>query len=586
MEWDQYLFRKALHFFQRFSRNTVDEERLNRVVLLEELQDRLELVAKALTGHAIQIKLAEREGGFHQHIFFLPKQIDCFSTRELNVSCYLFRICFLTVQRHLGINLKKYREIEAEDRLFASQELAQILSIVMQTWPGFRERCEELIQEAQAEEERQVYLYGRKIAPSVFHQLDQTITSFPRPPDLKEKDEQAPQTELVAPPCEELEQLQVDKKAIQDYTLMHNFEKVETLDEFRGRWRDMDGDDDLEEHTEALEELNLHNTVRTDVPTHSIYQADFLGFSSAPESEEKQVDGFHHTYPEWDYKRREYRKEHCKVFPRLSLHSDAEYIQQAQETHSHTMRVLRKKLQNFHNEREMRRWQTDGESPDLDAVIDTFAELKAGRTPHEKVYLSSRKRRRDAAVLILLDTSLSTDAYTNNQRILDVEKQSVILFSQLLNESHERFQIDAFHSRTRNQCYYYTLKKFGDDWSSASAQVGGIQPAGYTRIGPALRHATSILAREKARHKWLLLLSDGKPNDYDRYEGTYGIHDVRQSIREAFSQGIHTYALAIEKEARHYLPRMLGPNNYRILPHPEALPDALLYFYTRMLGRR
>ncbi|MFI4935962.1 MAG: citrate/2-methylcitrate synthase, partial [Caulobacterales bacterium] len=37
--------------------------------------------------------------------------------------------------------------------------------------------------------------------------------------------------------------------------------------------------------------------------------------------------------------------------------------------------------------------------------------------------------------------------------------------------------------------------------------------------------------RHRARHRLLLLVSDGKPTDYDRYEGRHGIADVRQAVR-------------------------------------------------------
>ena len=51
--------------------------------------------------------------------------------------------------------------------------------------------------------------------------------------------------------------LNFDKKQQEDYVLLHNFEKVETAEEFNGNWRDFDGSDELEEHQEALEELNM-----------------------------------------------------------------------------------------------------------------------------------------------------------------------------------------------------------------------------------------------------------------------------------------------------------------------------------------
>ncbi|MDP2270428.1 MAG: hypothetical protein Q8K32_06810 [Archangium sp.] len=52
------------------------------------------------------------------------------------------------------------------------------------------------------------------------------------------------------------------------------------------------------------------------------------------------------------------------------------------------------------------------------------------------------------------------------------------------------------------------------------------QHHGFTRIGPALRHATRLLLECGARKRLLLLVSDGKPSDLDRYERRYGVADV------------------------------------------------------------
>ena len=80
----------------------------------------------------------------------------------------------------------------------------------------------------------------------------------------------------------------------------------------------------------------------------------------------------------------------------------------------------------------------------------------------------------------------------------------------------------------------------------------------------------------------MLLISDGKPTDYDRYEGRYGIADVRQAIREAGQERIHTYALAVDVQARAYLPHMFGTGNLQILPHPTHLVRSLAQVYGRL----
>ena len=97
-----------------------------------------------------------------------------------------------------------------------------------------------------------------------------------------------------------------------------------------------------------------------------------------------------------------------------------------------------------------------------------------------------------------------------------------------------------------------------------------------------LRHSKSLIAKHEAKNKWVILLSDGKPNDYDKYEGKYGIADVKQALREMHQNHIETYAIAIESVARYYLPQMFGQNRYNILSHPDMLIFSLAVLYRRI----
>ena len=184
--------------------------------------------------------------------------------------------------------------------------------------------------------------------------------------------------------------------------------------------------------------------------------------------------------------------------------------------------------------------------------------------------------------MFLLDLSLSSDSYANGNRIIDVEKQISILFGEVLDEYMIDFQIDGFYSKTRNNTTYITLKSFNESWKTARNKIGAVEATGYTRIGPAIRHATNLLSKNYHRKKWLILLSDGKPNDYDRYEGKYGVEDIKQSLREMKIYGINNFAFAIEEQAKYYLPQMFGDNHYNILTSPVELLNSLTKLYDRI----
>ena len=85
-----------------------------------------------------------------------------------------------------------------------------------------------------------------------------------------------------------------------------------------------------------------------------------------------------------------------------------------------------------------------------------------------------------------------------------------------------------------------------------------------------------------AKNKWIIVLSDGKPNDYDKYEGQHGIQDIKQALRELNERKINSFALAIEAQAKYYLPQMFGQNHYQILTSPEALLKSLVKLYEKI----
>ena len=243
---------------------------------------------------------------------------------------------------------------------------------------------------------------------------------------------------------------------------------------------------------------------------------------------------------------------------------------------------LRKMLTSVNNKMQQQRRQIQGELFDLDALTDLYTAIHSKVSPDERIYLSQRKKDKDIAILLLLDISLSSDGYAAGKRIIDVEKDVSILFGEILNEFNIEFSIDGFSSKTRNFSTYITLKDFNEDWNKAKYKIGAVEPNGYTRIGPALRHAGARLSKTEAKNKWIILLSDGKPNDYDRYEGQHGINDVKQALRELNEAKINSYALAIEAQAKYYLPQMFGQNHYQILTSPEELIKSLAKLYEKI----
>lgn len=583
-EPDEYLFTKFAFFFK--NRKKKREAQLQHVVKLNEIKPRLTIFARAITGQTIDIYEAEREGGYRNNNFFLPAKFSEFETVSENITFYLFRILYLSIQKNLDLNWTDFEEHELKiSQQQSKKHSKKVLEELFVQFPITEKYYQNFLdyysqKTKKGKEIDTTFIYGKWMRNDPEVESDKQLNNFSE--KVKKAQEEQPKTILKANAVEEIISVQIDQKQVEDMVLQHQFEKVETAEEFGGNFRDMDGDDDLDDHENALEDLNMKYTVRVDDTAHSVYQADFVENTTVAESAEKDTDDYYIEYDEWDYTKRKYKENFCKVYPKSKLETNVDYYKKTIRENASTLMGLRKMLTSVNNKYQQQRRQTQGEEFDLDALTDLYIDIHSGHTPSENIYLSKRKKEKDLSILMLLDVSLSSDGYAAGNKVIDVEKQVSILFGEILNEFNVDFSIDSFYSKTRNYSTYQTLKDFDEDWNKAKHKIGAVQPEGYTRIGAALRHSGALLDKRDTKNKWVILISDGKPNDYDRYEGKHGVNDVKQALRELNERNINSYALAIEAQAKYYLPQMFGQNHYQILTTPVELLESLVKLYEKI----
>jgi nitric oxide reductase NorD protein len=155
----------------------------------------------------------------------------------------------------------------------------------------------------------------------------------------------------------------------------------------------------------------------------------------------------------------------------------------------------------------------------------------------------ARAHRAQLATLLLADLSLSTDAYaTQEARVIDLIRESLFVFGEALAAGGDPFEMLGFSSVRRQNVRIQHLKGFDEGWSAAVRdRIGAIKPGYYTRMGAAIRHATQRLAARPERQRLLLILTDGKPNDLDVYEGKQGWR-TRHAVQAARAAGADAFA--------------------------------------------
>lgn len=283
-------------------------------------------------------------------------------------------------------------------------------------------------------------------------------------------------------------------------------------------------------------------------------------------------------YNEWDHRRQHYRKDWC-VLRELDVHpGDPAFAADTLARYAGLAASLRKTFEVLRGEDRLLKRQKQGDEVDLDALVEALADGRAGREITDRLFTRPQRIERNIAVMFMVDMSGSTKGWIN-----DAEREALVLLCEALEVLGDRYAIYGFSGMTRKRCELYRVKRFDEPYSdTVRGRISGIQPRDYTRMGVTIRHLSRLLKEVEARTKLLVTLSDGKPDDYDGYRGEYGIEDTRQALIEAKREGIHTFCITLDTEARDYLPHMYGAANYALVDDVRRLPIKVSDIYRRL----
>ncbi len=337
---------------------------------------------------------------------------------------------------------------------------------------------------------------------------------------------------------------------------------------------------------DALSDLREARLVRTPDSPHDVLASEEPVPRAPAERSSGEPQRFAIVYPEWDYRISSYNLDGAVVRELESGRSDSAWANRMLAERASLVRQVRRDFERLRPRREIVRRQHDGFDIDIDAWVTTAADVAAAGAPDERLYLSDRRLRRDAAIVLLVDVSASTDSWIAGvRRVIDVEREALLIVSEALAALGDPHGIYAFRAQGSRHVDLLRIKGFADPTGgTVTARIAGLEPDGYTRMGAAVRHATALLGRERARHRLLLLLSDGRPNDVDLYEGKYGLEDTRQAFAEARAQDVHPFCVTVDRDAPAYASHVFG-RGHAVLRDPALLPQVLIGVLRRLLPR-
>ncbi|MCP5087969.1 MAG: VWA domain-containing protein, partial [Rhodobacteraceae bacterium] len=356
-------------------------------------------------------------------------------------------------------------------------------------------------------------------------------------------------------------------------------ENVFSWGEFAKVDRGTDADDDLKQARDAAEDMDRMAVTRGGKASAGRLRFDL---DLPPEENDDLILGQGMRLPEWDYKKQRMQPDHCRLIPMLAADAPPCVLP---STLRRTAGKLRAQFQQLAAERTWHRGQPEGSEIDIDAYLRYASDRAAGNLAGtDGLYRDLRAGTRDLACLLLADLSLSTDTYiSNSQRVVDVIRDSLFLFAETLSATGDRFSIYGFSSRRRDPIRVHQIKTFDQRYDAGvRGRIAAIKPGYYTRMGAAVRYATSLLQQQPAGRRLLLLLTDGKPNDLDQYEGRYGIEDTRHAIQEARRLGLQPFCVTVDLKGNDYLPHLFGSGGYVVIRRPKELPRRLPLLYARL----
>ncbi len=275
----------------------------------------------------------------------------------------------------------------------------------------------------------------------------------------------------------------------------------------------------------------------------------------------------------------------------------------------------------------------DGDELDLDGMIASVLDRRAGRASDEHAYARRDPVVRDVAAAFLADLSASTavalpearpaardDAaaptdgtaawvdsgallygvYDDDppaapaparRRVVDLEKEALALMAAVLDRQGDTCALWGFSGDGRDRVDFLVAKDFSEPASPSTwAALAAMEPRGSTRMGAAIRHAVAKLRREPASRRLLVVVSDGYPQDSDygpdRLDVEYGIRDTARALADAEREGVATCCVTVDPAGHDYLRRMCPPHRYRVIEDLPQLPAVLAEVYASLAGRR
>ncbi|MDF0602423.1 VWA domain-containing protein [Psychromarinibacter sp. C21-152] len=408
----------------------------------------------------------------------------------------------------------------------------------------------------------------REIEASARHETEDTETG-----------EGEPETETEEGKAHRAKRKKSDQAERSDSFILHKFEAILSWAEFMNLNRRVDDDpDNARKAADDQEEIGLGQISKAP-PTKLKLHLDL-----APEDVDRERLSAEITYPEWDARSGAYLPDHACVFASVAEPAEDAHVFRDPAA-ARRIRAVKRQFEALRPGRVTTRGHLDGDALDIEAAVRAETDRRANGEGTERVWMQTRPQARDLAVSILLDVSRSTESAVTGRAVIDIEREALDALALGLDACGDDFAIHAFSSLKRSRVYVQTCKSFAEPMGPmVERRLATLRPGFYTRMGAAIRHVSAELAQQSRKRRLLIVITDGKPNDLDHYEGRHGIEDTAMAVREARRAGQSVFGVTVDRTGKAWFPRLFGQGGFAVIPDPEKLIFALPQIYRHLVG--
>lgn len=372
-----------------------------------------------------------------------------------------------------------------------------------------------------------------------------------------------------------------DQARRRDPLILHRFETIKTWAEMFNLGRKVE-DDDGETARKAADDQDELGLADTDAKPSSRIAFD-LDLSPQELDRATLTEGT--LFPEWDWRSNSYLADHVRVLAGIAKGDLTGPPQTLTPAQGQLVARVRRQFEALIPRHALQAGEDAGSELDLDGALRMAADHRAGVAHDGRIFKALRPVARDLAVLTLADVSRSTEGVAEERSIIEIARETLLAMAHGLAATGDAHAIAAFSSVRRDRVFYDRVKGFDEPLSPVIMdRILALRPGHYTRLGAAIRQASQDLRKHGALRRLLLVVTDGKPNDIDHYEGRFGIEDTRRAVMEARMAGLAVFAITIDRKAESYVPHIFGRNGFRIVTHPARLAEALPGIYRHLVS--